>query len=217
MKKTITGAVALLAGACVAYSQGTVFFGNYGDVTPYIYVSWNGSHVGGSTGASTGNPSTDAAKGADWSVGLYGAPGGGDASSSLALLNTAGGTPVVVTLADGSVDPVAGTWYTGDIGVVPNSGGTGAGATVSVQIDAWYNDGGTIGTYAAALAAGVPTGQSAVVNYTTGGPNASGPASTAPNLSPAALGNITMTPEPSTVALGVMGASAFLMRLRRKK
>ncbi len=37
------------------------------------------------------------------------------------------------------------------------------------------------------------------------------------------MGNITLTagtstlPEPSTIALGVMGASAFLMRLRKKQ
>lgn len=221
MKKTITGAVALLAGACVAYSQGTVFFGNYGDLSPYIYVTYKGANIGGSA-ASTGVAANDVGSGSSWSVGLYGAPGAGAAESSLALLNTAASVPVVATLETGSgADSTPGTWYTGAIGVIPNSGGagfSGAGNTVSIQIDAWYNDGGTIGTYAAAVAAGVPVGQSLEANYTTGGPAASGPPATAPEMSPAALGNIVVsTPEPSTVALGVMGASAFLLRLRRKK
>jgi len=66
MKKTITGAVALLAGACVAYSQGTVFFGNYLDMSPYLYVSYKGSKLGGAAGATTGNPTSDIANGNDW-------------------------------------------------------------------------------------------------------------------------------------------------------
>jgi len=165
MKKTITGAVALLAGACVAYSQGTVFFGNYGDLSPYIYVTYKGANVGGSA-ASTGVAANDVGSGSSWSVGLYGAPGAGAAEGSLALLETAASAPVVATMETGSgADSTPGTWYTGAIGVVPGSGGTGAGDTVSIQIDAWYNDGGTIGTYAAALNAGVPTGQSLEALY----------------------------------------------------
>jgi hypothetical protein len=218
MKKTITGAVALLAGAFVAYSQGTVFFGNYSDLSPYIYVSYKGTKLGGAAGATTGSPASDVANGNDWSVALYGAPGSGDAPSALSQLQTGGSSPVpvVATLANGATDATAGTWYSGLVGVVPGSGGAGNGDAVSIQILSWYNDGGTL-TYAQALAAGDPTGASLVENYTTGGPQLSGPPVTAPDVSPAGLGNIVLSPEPSTVALGVMGASAFLMRLRRKK
>jgi len=216
MKKTITGAVALLAGACVAYSQGTVFFGNYLDMSPYLYVSYKGSKLGGAAGATTGNPTSDIANGNDWSVALYGAPGSGDAASTLSQLDTAASAPVVATFANGSSDGTAGTWYSGLIGVVPGSGAPGDGDLVSIQLKVWYNDGGTL-TYAQALAAGDPTGSSLVENYTTGGPAPSGPPATAPDLTAAGLGNIVLSPEPSTVALGVMGASAFLMRLRRKK
>jgi hypothetical protein len=45
------------------------------------------------------------------------------------------------------------------------------GQTVSLQLAAWYNDGGTITNFAAALAAGVPVGLSAVATGTVGGPN----------------------------------------------
>jgi hypothetical protein len=38
MKRPITGVVALLAGVIVAYSQGTVSFGNYVQLQSYIYV-----------------------------------------------------------------------------------------------------------------------------------------------------------------------------------
>jgi hypothetical protein len=218
MKKTITGVVALLAGAFVAHSQGTVSMANYLALSTYIYVE-NASltKLGGSSSATTGNPATDAGNGADWSVAMYGNAGSGDAPGTLTECTVAGGGFAVATLAGGAAagDATPGTWYSGLVAQVPNT--TGANQAATLQLYAWYNDGGTL-SYSQAQAAGDPTGTSAVANLAdTGGNNLSGgPSITAPNM-PAGLGNVVMTPEPSTVALGVMGASAFLLRLRRKK
>jgi len=218
MKKSLTGVVALLAGAFVAHSQGTVSLANYGALNSYIYVSLKGgANLGGAAGATTGTYSSDLANGNDWSIALYGNAGSGDDPSTLTECTVAGGGFAQTTLANGSPDKTAGTWYSSVVAQVPNT--TGANQAATLQFYAWYNDGGTL-SYAQALAAGDPVGTSAVATLTdTGGNNLQGgPSITAPNL-PAGLTSFTVspTPEPSTIALGVMGASAFLLRLRRKK
>jgi hypothetical protein len=212
MKKTLTGVVALLAGAFVAHSQGTVSFANYGVLSPYIYVKLGTTPLGGTSGTATGNATTDVGKGNDWTVALYGNAGSGDAASTLVQLQTSTAQNVTANFATGtSADKTAGTWFSSLVAQVP--GTTLAGQAATVQLYAWYNNGGTITSYSAASVRGF----SATGNVTTGGPNSSGPPSTAPNMP--ALGNFTVvgTPEPSTIALGVMGASGMLLRLRRKK
>jgi len=220
MKKSITGVVALLAGAFVAHSQGTVSFANYLVLSPYITVSLGSTALGGT--ASHTHTIADTGNGNDWTVELYGNAGANDAASTLtpAIVDGSGspGTPVTASLETGGSDSTPGTWVSSAVGDIP--GTTLSGQAATVQVYAWYNDNGTITSYAAAKAAGVPSGFSATGNVTTGGPAASGPPLTAASLP--ALGNITLTgtintvPEPSTIALGVMGASAFLLRLRKK-
>jgi len=217
MKKSITGVVALLAGAFVAHSQGTVEFGNYANTTPYTYVSLSSGGtktlLGGSA-ANTGNPVADTGSGADWTVALYGSTVGG----TPAQLLDSGGTPVTATLEVNNpvTDTTPGTWFSTQIGLVP--GATVSAVPVTLQVYAWYNDGGTLTSYSAAQAANVPTGFSSTVTGSTGGPpQGGGPSATPssyafPNFSVSAT-----TPEPSTIALGVMGASAFLMRFRKKQ
>jgi len=237
MKKSLTGMVALLAGAFVAHSQGTVAFGNYLN-NSYTYVSLKsgsstsliGGSIGGATPAST--PAGDLANGNEWTVALYGASGTGVAASSLLpLLQEDGVTPVTASLAEGTSSTLAnpdgapGSWASTEYGVVPS---TSAGGTATVQVYAWYNDGGTLTSYSAAKTAGVPTGFSTTANITSlGGPSSTGGAPAFPATLPtgsAGLGNFSLsggsvvtTPEPSTIALGVMGASAFLLRLRKKQ
>jgi len=225
MKKTITGVVALLAGAFVAHSQGTVSFGNYGALSTYIYVSLGSTKLGGG-GTSTGVAANDTGVGGDWTVALYGAMGSGVAASGLSQLDTAASTPVTATLETGTLqDSTAGTWYSTAAAIIP--GTTLAGQAATVQVYAWYNDNGMYTTYAAAKTAGVPTGFSSTGNVTTGGPNTGAPPSV-PGALPSGtganqIGSFTVAggtvtgPEPSTIALGVMGASAFLMRLRKKQ
>jgi hypothetical protein len=216
MKKTITGVVALLAGAFVAHSQGTVSMANaYNSTHTYVYISYNGTKLGGSTGATAGSPTADVGNGAEWTVALYGYAGSSDSSSQLQECTVAGGGFATATLADGNTDGNPGTWASTVVAQIP--GTTGSGQTATVQLEAWYNDGGTITSYSAATI----RGESALANIlSTGGvPVGGGPSATAPTLPMTSLGNFSVvpTPEPSTVALGVMGASAFLLRLRRKK
>lgn len=230
MKKSLTGMLTLLAGAYAVHAQGTVSLANYLNLTPYIYVSYkpgtgNSVALGGSTQGTPAPTLTDYAMetsyGADWTVALYGAPGNNQPQSALVELTTglnAGpfATSTFATPGGSTADTTAGTWNTAVFGTI--TGATGNGSSASIQLAAWYNDGGTITSLAAAEAAGVPFGLSTIVNTLTGGPNPSGPAATATSL-PGTLGNFTVqtTPEPSTIALGIIGASTFLMRLRRKQ
>jgi hypothetical protein len=212
MKKTITGALTLLAGASAVYAQGTISMANYGVLNTYLYVSYKAANVaavelgGTATGPAptASNYALEVANGNDWSVQLYAAPG----------LNATTLSPVagsIVTLA--TVPTQLGTWASTAIATIPGTTG-GATGTATLQLYAWYNEGGAITSYAAAVADGVPYGTSAIANIS--GLGGGSPPATAPSL-PEGLGNIVVAvPEPSTIALGVMGASAFLMRLRRK-
>lgn len=229
MKKTITGVVMLLAGACITHAQGTVSFANYLGST-YIYVSYkpaSGSAIqlgGAATGPapSTSNYAAETGNGTDWTAQLWGAAGSGDTASALSPLPLQGGSAgatVTSTFASGSSghDSTAGTWLSTAVGTVP--GTTYEGSAATVQVYAWYNDGGTITSYSQAVSDGVPAGFSATANISTGGPVPPGQSGTpaVPAALPAGLGNFTVSvPEPSTVALGMMGASALFMRLRRK-
>jgi hypothetical protein len=222
MKKSLTGAVVLLAGAFMAHSQGTVSMGNYTAFSSgsYMYVTLNGTRIGSAT-ADTTTPSGSAAgnvtHGDDWTVELYGASGENDPTSSLSpLLNAAsGGVPVTANLADGVTSGVPGTWYSNEAGYGP--GTTGPASSATVQIYAWYNNGGmtTLSQQMVATAQGTLWNVSATGNIASLG---GGSPPLPPVNIPGMMGNIALTtvPEPSTIALGVMGASAFLLRLRKK-
>jgi len=216
--------LALLAGAYAVHAQGTVSFVNYGGAA-YLYVSYKpavGSPqlLGGSLAGPTATQANYAqltGNGADWTVALYGAAGAGDAASALSPLP---GATATFAASDGVGAGVPGTWASAVVATVP--GTTGAGSMATVQLYAWYNAGGSITSYAQAVADGVPYGSSMLANVSLGGTEPTGPPATAANLPVAGLGNFnlsapTTTPEPSTIALGIIGASTFLMRLRRKQ
>jgi len=176
-------------------------------------------------GSSTGATSpTDYGNSTMWSAELFAASGTATASQL---------APIPGTVSSFSNNPAsqgyAGLWdYTtsADGGVVTLNGQNGTptvaiGGPVSVAIGAWYNGGGAYTSYSAAVAAGVPAGMSSV-----GVVNASGAPNTPPDLpgpgEPQTVsGGITSfsltttVPEPSTIALGVMGACAFLARRRK--
>lgn len=204
----------LLAGAAIVHAQGQVSFANYFSSGNYVTVEYNGHAVGGSA-AHTGT-SADTAAGSDWTVELYGGAAGATSVTQLvpAVLDGTASTAVTATLA-GVGAPYLGQWNSGAIGDIT---GVPVGQSASVAVAAWYNNGGTVASVTAAQTAGFANGFSAIGTVTTGG---------APNL-PAALpvlgngvintvGNVgTTSPEPGTIALGVMGAGAFFARLRKK-
>jgi len=204
MKKTLIG-LALLAGAYAVHAQGSVSFNNYLTGGPYVYVTYKPTGVnlgGGSTGPAPTlqNFASEVGNGSDWSVQLYGITGTGTP------VPLAGGT---VTM--GATPSTAGVWTDASPVLVP---GAVNGTLCTLQVYAWYNDGGTIGSYGLASADGVPVGFSAVTTV-----NAGAPPGTPPGFQTfaAGLGNFSVAaPEPSTIALGVIGASTFLLRLRRK-
>jgi hypothetical protein len=241
MKKTLA-VVALLAGAVSGYSQGQVNFGDYNtdfqvtvwspqtgpnqstvqlagnspanfgtgagteglpDIPSGTQNGYTGVPLGGAaTGAAV---STDYANGNLWSVQLYAAAGGSPASaltavpSGLGTMNTTAAYQGLYTLAQ--------------IATIP---GVAAGGSAELQLRAWYNGGGTIGSYELSVTANGVNGVS-----TIGTENIGGGTVQPPDLPGGVTGiqsfNVTATvPEPSTIALGIMGASAFLMRLRRR-
>ena len=99
------------------------------------------------------------------------------------------------------------------------------GSVGTYQLRAWDNAGGTITSYEAAVAAGRQFGQSAIVGlggtvqtggFQFGGTPSGGGAPIAPpnvNLHPSFS---VVIPEPSTIALGILGLSGLLLRRRRE-
>lgn len=238
MKKSLPILVTLLAGAVGAYAQGSIEFDDYAPHVPndgFQITVWEPQGTGltqvfgngpsdvpaGSTtytgagigGGNVGSGPAGYANGNNYSIALYYAPGASQPSSSLTPLagavstfDTSGGA----TAANG----FPGSWDAGG-GVfvaVPNIAYGSAG---TFQLNAWYNGGGTL-TWAQASVpgSGDPYGSSVAANITLSGPPGV-PSTLNPITSFSLLTNAS--PEPSTIALGVIGASAFLMRLRRKQ
>lgn len=101
----------------------------------------------------------------------------------------------------------AGTGYV--IGGTVTINSVAGGANAFIQLRAWEAAGGT--SYEAAQASGKMFGASPTITIATGNPNGS------PPTVPAALtglASFTLVPEPSTLALGVLGAAALLLRRR---
>lgn len=227
--------VTMLAGAVSAYSQGEVSLNDYnGNFAIQVFTQQ--SAAASTVAVSYGGYSGTEQMGATANSGAPAVPQGTTTYANAPLTGSAGSPAYSIELlaAPGlnqslsSLVPVAGTiqttWYTGDylsgLGGFWNVSGTGLGTipgtttTATVALAAWNNEGGTVNTLAAAQSAGDPWGVS-----TTGNISALGFATVQPPNLPTTITSFslaTTVPEPSTIALGVMGASAFLMRLRRK-
>jgi hypothetical protein len=196
MKKSMTGVVALLAGAFAVHCQeGIISFANAYALTPYIYVSLGATKLGGSA-PNTGVPANDTGDGNDWTVVLWGGPLG-DSSAQL----EANGNLATATLEAGGGTP--GTWFSDQTAVIPGRSSQ-LPPTASIQLAAWYNDGGTITSYAAAQAAGVPIGLSAIATAYDQGQPITFPLSlqTAPNLPE--MGNIILSFPPGVSHSGAV-------------
>jgi hypothetical protein len=226
MKKSLPFVVTLLAGALSAYSQGQIEFDDYAHVpgdnfqitvwspqvaTPGTQLTGNGPSdypagtqtgytgvpIGGGT---TGSGAAGYGNGNNYSIALY--YGVGANATTLSQLPGA-----IATFDTGGY---AGSWDSAG-GVLVSVPGIASGSTGTFQLNAWYNGGGTL-TWAQAQAAGDPSGSSIAANITL-----AGPPNVPSTLNPITSFSLTSVPEPSTIALGVIGASAFLMRLRRKQ
>jgi hypothetical protein len=175
---------------------------------------YTGTPLGGNA-ADTGTTASDFGNGNVWSIQLYAAAGTVDSFSGLSPV--AGSTANF--FVDSTVEGNAGSWNSSSAATVP---GVANGSPATLAIAAWYNGNGVYTSYAQALAAGQLTGYSTLgVVDLNGVPNIP---PDLPGLGQAQTlsGGITSfnvyssIPEPSTIALGVIGMSAFLMRLRRK-
>jgi len=229
MKKSLIIA-SLLAGAMGVYAQGTldwnaestwtisfyspdtttpgtIFTGNSPQDIPAGSTTYTGGWIGGgaSPGAGVGNTPAAYQNAALFECGLY-----VDTSAGAVTTDILTGSPVSTdTINDGGIA------FISTVTPVP---GLAAGTVVNVGLAAWNTGGGTVNSYAGAVANqldhgyNVSTGTLAL-GSTTGTPVEIGPGLGLTSFSLAAGSTV---PEPSTIALGVIGASAFLMRLRRK-
>jgi PEP-CTERM motif len=188
MKKTTIAILSLLLiSVTTTIAQGTINFGNRLTAATFAPV--------------TMPDGTTRLDGVGYSAQLF-------LAGSLAAI----GSPLAFRTGTG-----AGSWAAVELAVP----GVAAGATASFIVRAWANGGGTYATYDAAVAAGQLAGESvAFTSLPLGGPTTPFPTLTpnivgntdpANNLQPFSL----VVPEPSTIALGVIGAVALLLRRRK--
>ena len=230
MKKTLPIVITLLAGAVGAYAQAQIEFDDYAPNVPgdgFEITVWQPQGAG--TSQVFGNGPADVPAGTQTYTGV--AIGGSSTGSgptgyangnnfSIELLSGAGANATSLTPLAGAVA----TFSTAFAGSWDASGGVlvstpyAIGSQNTFQLAAWYNGGGTISFAQASVpGSGDPYGLSNPANITMAGPPNVPSTLGGPNgiTSFSLLAN-TSVPEPSTIALGLVGASAFLMRLRRK-
>jgi hypothetical protein len=238
MKKTLVIVSSILVGAVGAYAQGSLNWqdgqNNYdisiyspstsnplaetaGDSAfdiPQGNTTYSGGFIGGTTSPGTGVGATPASgylginyqNAAGFTMGLY-----VDTSLSALTTDITKGTPAATTsLLSGNnaglYNNIAPTYVSG---LAP-------GTTVFIGLAAWYSGSGAT-SYATAVTDSTVEGFVESTSAIPLGGGASAPAGLTgvPGLTSFSLAG--STPEPSTIALGVVGASAFLMRLRRKQ
>jgi hypothetical protein len=236
MKKTLL-VVGLLAGAIGVYAQGTLNWNSQGNWLISVYApdpansgtqftgdssldvppgttTYNGGFIGGNSTVQATGPggvgATSANQGGynyqtagNFEVGLY-----GDTTLGSLTTDITGGTPVATTgISDGALVAVS------SLATFP---AWPSGTQVYLGLAAWYTSSGTISSYAQAVTAGVPHGYNESTSTLALGSTTGTPVIIGPGLGLTSF-SLTTIPEPSTIALGVIGASAFLMRLRRKQ
>ena len=195
LKKAIV-LLAMVASAALTYGQGTV---NFNTLT--LGTTAQIKNVDGTLAAGTG-----------FFAQLYAAKGINAAESSLLPV----GDPV--NLRTGGNAGYVQTSGTTSLGTAVNSTVTIAaaapGGPVTLQLRAWA---GPSSSYAAAVAAKTANGKSALFNLNTTGDPTAAPPTTPVNLVGLAGFQLvgTTVPEPSTIALGLIGAGALLIRRRK--
>jgi hypothetical protein len=189
MKKLLLTTISLAAAITFAHGQGTVLFQNVTPVNAPVYDE------GGV------RPGTDGRlAGSAFRAQLWAGPAGGQLQAIGATANFLTGSPGAGFFIGGSraITTVAG------------------GGVASIQVRAWrVTDGpSTANTWDEAVARGRGLGQSTIFTVTTGNPGGD------PPTTPVQLTGLTsfnLVPEPSTIALGIIGGLGTLMLIRRRK
>jgi len=225
MKKLVI-TIGLLAGATAGYSQGVINWSDYVTLPApgFSITVWGPQSAGAAPVNNLGNTSSDTPKGtAKVGAGGYtGTPLSGtgneiglyvDTSAAAVANDVKTGVPVATdSFAAGS-----GGWdFSGTLNAtVP---GILSGTAVFVELAAWSLTKPAV-SYASAVLAGDLAGTSVVATGTTTLGGGGSPPATPGDLAGTGITDFTIggVPEPSTIALGIAGASAFLMRLRRKQ
>jgi len=191
MKKLLTAAV-LLAAGLVAYSQGTIGTVNFNNRT----ASGVDAKIVDASGAGL--------SGTDWFAQLYFAPGASAAESSL--------TAVALPPVNFRIGAAAGYVAVGQLGSRDLTG-VAPGGDATVQIRAWNAAAGATYEVASAAANGI-FGKSNLVNVKAGGGGAPpGPPTDLIGLQGFAVSGAVI-PEPTTIALGLLGAGLLFLRRR---
>jgi len=176
-------------GGATVYTGGAIGNTNPGNATPAGAFNYN--------------------NGSDYTVELYAAPGLNAALSALSAVSQYTANIYTSSTIGGAF---RNTTVASDPGI-PNT----AGGSATIALYAWYNGNGNIVTgltLAQAQAAGDPWGVSPLDNISSLGGTGSPPSAT-PNLEGLESFSLVTTPEPSTIALGVIGASTLLFRRRK--
>jgi len=223
MKKILLFTASLVVAAS-AFAQGTVQFNNIVSASSLRFPIYNidpasptlEKHGNTTTGQPAGVQTYGTAallEGTGFTVELWGLVGTGNSSNSLARL---AGTSFRTGPAAGFINTALLPGGSSLVAVPGAPIGTAATPSGTFQIRAWNNVGGTIGNWAAALALpAVARGASEIVNAgPLGGTGI--PANTDPVLAGMTSFNLHIVPEPSAIALGVLGLGT-LMFLRRRK
>jgi len=199
------------------------------DINPGLTV-YTGAGIGG---GNTGSGPTAYGNGALWTAAVYAAPGA-DNLSGLAAAEAAGPANAIITslfLTSGGTGILnTGTAGNDSAGMYAFADGKGTltpfpsttpvgpfGGAATIQIQVWYNGGTNNITYAQDQKGAGPFGASAVGEIAVLGDLGS-PPSNPGTLNSAGISSFSLTnsiPEPSTIALGVIGASAMLFRRRK--
>jgi hypothetical protein len=205
MKKLLVIAM-LMSGALAGFSQGVdgqVSFRNSDQLT---------SAVTGANGHQNRlvyyTDNTTALIGTNWLAQLYYATGSGVAESSLGVVNGTADIPSRFR-SQANVDGggIAGTW----VGTGKTIVGVPQNTALTLQVRVW--DGSLFGSYETALQNNGVTGKSSTFAFTT-------PSGSPPSASGLIMENLQsftlVVPEPSTIALGILGAASLLVVRRRK-
>jgi len=209
MKKALIALTAIAASAS-AFAQGTITFYNNNIINPTTGATYTAG-IWQDNQPTVLNDSKNLADPANAALGFTGAgtlPGG----VTVGLFLAGNNTPVAITTLRTGTRPevFVGTQDATITGAAP-------GSPANLVIRAWSTSAGSFA--AAQTINGAQWGEAAFTSKALGGinPNPPPPSFTAPDIAPFPGLEMEQTvPEPSTIALGVLGVGALVLARRRK-